>query len=143
MAELRRTQAGSFNEQDNLVTLNDVQDAYAFYVKDNNPKLLRHCLQPIEKAIEHLPKCWVLDTAVLSLTHGRSLAIPGISKLELFDKGETVAILTLKGELIAIGEAIMATTEIKNNTKGQALKLKKVFMEEINPSPQSSLPNPD
>ena len=129
MAELRRTQAGPFTEKDNLVTLNDLQDAYHFYKKETNLKFLRYCLQPIENAIVHLPKCWILDTTIESLTHGRDLGVPGISKLNNFKKGETIAVLTLKGELVAIGEALMSGVEINTQEKGLAVKIKKVFME--------------
>ncbi len=135
MAELRRAQAGPFTEKDNLVTLNDLQDAYHFYKEENNDKFLRHCLQPIENAITHLAKCWVFDTTIPSLTHGRDLAIPGISKLENFRKGETVAILTLNNELIAIGEALESAVYINTNDKGLAIKTKKVFLDP-QPSPQ-------
>ncbi len=132
MAELRRTQAGPFTEKDNLVTLNDLQDAYYFYKEENNDKFLRYCLQPIENAVIHLPKCWILDTTIESLTHGRDLAIPGISKLENFKKDQTVAILTLKGELVAVGESLMSAVEINTKEKGLAIKVKKVFYEAIN-----------
>src|SRR3989344_6013682 len=57
MAELRRRQAGPFTEQDNLVTLNDLQDAYHFHTQENNSKFLMHCIQPIENALKHIPKC--------------------------------------------------------------------------------------
>lgn len=130
MSELRRTQAGPFTEKDNLVSLTDLQDAYHFY-KEGNDKFIKHCLQPIENAVKHLPKLWVLDTTIKSLTHGRDLAIPGISKTGSFDKDETVAILTLKEELIAIGTSLMTTEEIKKKKKGLAVKVKKVFMGEI------------
>ncbi len=129
MTELRRTQAGPFTEKDNLVTLTDLQDAYFFYQEENNPKFLRYCLQPLEKAVKHLPKCWILDTTILSLTHGRDLAIPGIAKLETFPSNQKVAILTLKGELIAIGHSLLSTEEIIKKKKGLALEVKKVFME--------------
>ncbi len=129
MVELRRTQAGSFTEEDNLVTLNDLQDALHFYKEENNDKFLRYCIQPIENALKHLPKCWIFDTTIESLTHGRDLAIPGISKLENFKKGEFVAILTLKGELVAIGEALISAVEINTKEKGLAVNVKKVFME--------------
>lgn len=132
LTELRRTQAGPFTEKDNLVTLTDLQDAYHFYKKENNSKFLRYCLQPIENAVKHLPKIWVLDTTIQSLTHGRELAIPGISALELFDKDETIAILTLKGELIAVGTSLLSTEEIKKKKKGLAVKINKVFMEAVN-----------
>ena len=129
MAELRRTQAGPFREKDNLVTLNDLQDAVHFYKEENNEKFLMYCLQPIENALKYISKCWILDSTIESLTHGRDLAIPGISKLENFRKEETVAIMTLKGELVAIGEALMSAVEINTKEKGLAVKVKKVFME--------------
>lgn len=131
LAELRRTRAGPFTEKDNLVTLTDLQDAYHFYQEEKNPKFLQYCLQPIEKAIAHLPKCWVLDTTIQSLTHGRDLAIPGIAKLEDFGKGEIVGVLTLKGELVAVGEALLSAAEILEKEKGLAVKIKKVFMEAL------------
>ncbi len=129
MAELRRTHAGPFSEKDNLVTLDDLQDAYYFYNEEGNDKYLRYCIQPIENALKHLPQCWIIDSAIVSLTHGRDLAIPGISKLEEFNPGEFVAILTLKGELVAIGNSLLSTSEINKQNHGLAIKVSKVFME--------------
>lgn len=129
MAELRRTQAGPFTEADQLMTLNDLQDAYYFYTEEHNPKYLLACIQPIETALRFIPKCWILDTTIESLANGRDLGIPGISKLENFRKGELVAILTLKGELVALGEALMSAVEINTKDKGLAVDVKKVFME--------------
>lgn len=131
MAQLRRTQAGPFTEKDNLVTLNDLQDAYHFYKEENNPKFLIHCIQPVENALRHISKCWILDSTIPSVTHGRDVAIPGISKLENFRKGEMVAVLTLKGELVAIGEALMSAVEINTLQKGIGINVQKVFMETL------------
>jgi H/ACA ribonucleoprotein complex subunit 4 len=131
MAELRRTQAGPFQEKDNLITLNDLQDAYHYYTKENNPKYLHHCLQPIENAITHLSKCWILDTTITSVSHGRPIAIPGIAKLENFRKGEIIAVLTLKEELVCIGESLLSAVEINTKDKGLAIKVSKVFIEEL------------
>ncbi len=131
MAELRRIKAGPFAEKDNLVTLNDLQDAFHFYKEEKNDKFLRYCLQPIENAVKHLPKCWILDTTIESVSHGRDVAIPGISKLENFKKGEIVAVLTLKDELVAVGEALMSGVEINTKEKGLAIKTKKVFMDQL------------
>ncbi|MBU0457748.1 MAG: RNA-guided pseudouridylation complex pseudouridine synthase subunit Cbf5 [Nanoarchaeota archaeon] len=128
MAELRRTQAGPFTEEDNLINLNDLQNAYHFYKEENNDKFLMYCIQPIEKALKHISKCWILDTTIESISNGRDLAIPGISKLENFRKGESIAVVTLKGELAAIGEALMSAVEINTKSKGIAIKIKKVFM---------------
>ncbi len=131
MAELRRTQAGPFTEQDNLVTLNDLQDAYHFHKEENNSKYLLHCIQPIENALKYIPKCWILDTTLKSVSHGRDVAIPGISKLENFRKGEAIAVMTLKEELVAIGEALMSGVEINTQQKGIAIKVQKVFMDPL------------
>lgn len=131
MVQLRRTKAGPFTENDHLVTLNDLQDALYFYQNENNDKFLRHCLQPIENALTYIPKCYVHDSAITSLTHGRVLSIPGITKLENFRKGEDVAILTGNQELIAIGTALLSAVEINTKEKGNALKIKKVFLEPI------------
>lgn len=128
MAELRRTQAGPFSEEDNLVTLNDLQDAYSFYTEENNDKFLRYCIQPVENTLKYIPKCWILDTTIKSVSHGRDVAVPGISKLENFRKGEIVAVMTLKEELAALGEALMSAVEINTKDKGLAINVKKVFM---------------
>lgn len=128
MAELRRTRAGPFTEADQLTTLNDLQDAYYFYAEEHDRRYLLACIQPIESALRFIPKCWILDTTIESLANGRDLGIPGISKLENFRKGELVAILTLKGELVAIGEALISAVEINTKEKGLAIDVKKVFM---------------
>jgi H/ACA ribonucleoprotein complex subunit 4 len=129
MAELRRTQAGPFTEEDTLVTLQDLKDAYYYYKEENNPEQIIKIIQPVEKALKYIPKCWIFDTTIPSVSHGRDLAIPGISKLENFRKGETVALMSLKEELIAIGEALMSGVEINTHNKGLAVKVKKVFVE--------------
>lgn len=138
MVELRRTQAGPFTERDTLITLNDLDDAIHFYREENNDKFLRYCIQPVESALKHISKCWIFDTTIQSITHGRALAVPGISKLENFRKGETVAIMTLKNELVAIGEAVMSGVEINTKDKGIAVKVQKVFMEVIEKKSEST-----
>ncbi len=141
MAELRRTQAGPFREEDKLITLNDLDDAMHFYCDEHNDKFLRYCIQPVEDALKYLNKCWIFDTTIQSVTHGRALAIPGISKLENFRKGETVAIMTLNGELVAIGEAVMSGVEVNTQQRGIAIKVRKVFMDEINKEDTTILQN--
>jgi H/ACA ribonucleoprotein complex subunit 4 len=99
MKELRRTKAGPFNEK-TLVTLNDLQDAVAV----SDEKKLKKYIQPIESAVEHMPKIWCIDKAIKFLKHGRSLMCEHIAKLnDGIKKGDNVAVLSLKGELIALG----------------------------------------
>jgi len=128
MAELRRTKAGPFNEE-TLVSLHDLHDAFAFWKEDNNEKPIRKCIQPVENGIKHLPKIWVTDFTVNSLCHGSALNIPGISKLEKAEENSIVAILTLKNELIAIGTSKLSSTSIMSKDKGVAALIDAVFME--------------
>ena len=85
--------------------------------------------KPIEEAVKHLPKIWVVDNAVDTVCHGASLSIPGISKLNNFNKNETIAIMTLKDELIALGDSILDSNEVMKKEKGLVVKTTKVFME--------------
>jgi len=129
MANLRRTRAGPFDES-TLVTLHDLKDAYYYYKEKKNEKFLRACIQPVEHGVTHLPKIWVHDSTVDSLCHGAELSVPGISKLNqgIF-KGDLIAVMTLKDELVCLSQARMNSEKIKKKAKGFAAKTQKVFME--------------
>ena len=128
MAELRRTKAGGFDES-TLVTLQDLQDAFYYYQNEDKDRYLRHCLLPVEAAVDHLAKVWVLDTTVNSLCHGMNLKVPGIAKLHSdIQVDEPVAVMTLKDELVAVGTAAMISKDVIKEEKGLAVKINKVFM---------------
>lgn len=127
MVELRRTNVASFDES-TLVTLQDLTDAFYYYKNENNDKFIRKVIQPMESAIGHLPRIWVLDTTIESLKHGRNLAVPGISRIESgIKKEDLVAMMTLKDELIALGNVKMNSEEIMKEDKGIAVRTDKVF----------------
>jgi H/ACA ribonucleoprotein complex subunit 4 len=127
MAELRRTKAGPFDES-TLFTLQELADAYHFWKEEKNGRFLRKVIQPVEKGVSHLPKVWVFDTTVESLCHGVDLKVPGISKLnDSIAQNETVAIMTLKNELVALGTAKMNSQGMLGE-KGVAVQTEKVFM---------------
>ncbi len=129
MQELRRVKSGMFTEHDNLVTLQDIKDAYVFWKEGGEEKFLRRCIMPMERAIDELPKVWIRDSAIDSICHGSDLAVPGVVKLEKFGKDIPVALLSLKGELVAVGKALETTEEIMRAKKGFVVKTAKVFME--------------
>ena len=130
MAELRRTKVGSFKEDETVTTLHDLTDAYYYLKEDNDESLIRKCVLPMEKAASHLPKVVVRDSAVDAICHGAKLASGGILKLdENIKKGTTVAVETLKGELIAAGESLETAEEIVESETGIMVDTKKVFME--------------
>ena len=127
MAELVRTKVGPFNDN-NWNTLQDLKDAFEFY-NEGNENELRRIIMPVEFSIPHLSKIWVLDTTVDALCHGADLYSNGISKLDdNIEKDSQVAILTLKDELICLGNAL---TDFNGMMKenNRVVKTTKVFME--------------
>lgn len=127
MQELVRTKAGPFNEKE-WYTLHDIKDGYEYY-KQGNEAYLRKIIKPIEFAVSHLSKVWVIDTAVDSLCHGASLSIPGIAKFNSdIKENDFVAIMTLKDELVCLGKAVMKSENIKEQERGIVVTSTKVFM---------------
>lgn len=125
---LIRTKAGPFTDKD-WVSLQDLKDAYEFY-KDGSEEEIKKVIQPIERAVEHLPKIWVFDTAVDALCHGADLYVIGVAKLNSYvEKNDLIAIFTLKDELICLGNAEMSSKEMLKKEKGLAVRTSKVFME--------------
>jgi H/ACA ribonucleoprotein complex subunit 4 len=127
MAELRRTRAGPFGESD-LHTLQDLADAYHYH-KEGSDEQLKKVILPVESAVVHLKKIWVLDSTVNALCHGATLKVPGIAKIDDdISFNEFIAIMTLKEELIGLGNAKMSGQDIKKYSSGIAAKLEHVFM---------------
>lgn len=129
MAELRRTMVGPFQEN-TLKTLQELKDAYHAWVEDEDESEIRTTILPMEQAAAHLPKIVIRDSAVDAICHGADLAAGGIISLNLnIEKGVTVALKTLKGELVAAGESLYKSDEINKKNKGIMVDIKKVFME--------------
>jgi len=129
MQELRRTRAGPLTENDNLVTLHDIAYHYAQWQQKSDEKSLRRFIQPMEKALTLLPKIIVRDSAVDALCHGANLAVPGVLSIETGIKpSDTTAILTQKGEAIAIAKALKTTEEITKISHGLIAKTQSVLM---------------
>ena len=129
MAELRRTQVGSFRERENLVTLQDVTDAYHFYIEDGDESYLREAIMPMERAADYLPKVIIKDSAVDAICHGADLASGGVAYLsDDIKKGDIVAIETLKGELVGAGNSLFFADEILAAEGGFVVNTSKVFM---------------
>ncbi|MCK9151340.1 RNA-guided pseudouridylation complex pseudouridine synthase subunit Cbf5 [Methanobacterium alcaliphilum] len=130
MAELRRTKSGPFHENEALVTLQDVTDAFCYWKEDGDESYLRKAVLPMEMAVTHLPKIVIRDSAVDAICHGADLAAGGIVSLDdNIQKGDIVVILTIKGELVASGESLANSLEILESAKGIMVDTKKVFME--------------
>jgi H/ACA ribonucleoprotein complex subunit 4 len=128
LEELRRTRVGNLKEKD-LVRLQDVKDAYVFWKEDGNEKYIHETVYPMEKALEHLPKIVVRDSAVDALCHGANLAVPGVVQIDTdIKKKDIVAVMTLKGEGVALVNTLMTTEDIIQKDKGVCANLERVLM---------------
>lgn len=130
MQELRRTRSGPFREDETLITLQDLRDAYEIWIEEKDETDLRRTIQPVEKAVEHLPKIIIRDSAVDAICHGADLAAPGVLRLETgIRRGSLIAIMTQKGELVALAKAKMTSNEILEAEKGIVAKTERVIMD--------------
>lgn len=130
MEELRRTRAGPFREDETLVTLHQLADAYAIWKETGDETGLRRCVLPVEAALRHLPRLVIADNAVDAICHGAPLALPGLIRLETeIVPGDTVALFTLKGEAVGIGRANMTSRDMLEGKSGIAVLTERVIME--------------
>ncbi|MBI2076200.1 MAG: RNA-guided pseudouridylation complex pseudouridine synthase subunit Cbf5 [Candidatus Aenigmarchaeota archaeon] len=124
MAELRRIRVGRFAEP---VRIQDVVDAYHLW-KEGGDESIRDFVLPVEAAVEHLGKIIIKDSAVSAVANGSPLYTGGISRIQKnIQKDDLVAILTLKGELVALAKAVATSEEMLK--KGLAAKIDRVIME--------------
>ena len=129
MVELRRTRSGKMTEA-RAASLQDLRDAYVFWQQNGREEWLRSLILPMEALVEPLPKVVVKATAVDAVCHGADLNICGIHMLdEDIRKNALVAMMTARGELIALGRMAMSTSKVMSTSKGKAVETERVFME--------------
>lgn len=129
MVELRRPRSGRMDES-MAVTLQDMTDAYVFWQQSGREAWLRSMILPMEFLVDPLPKIIVKATAVDAICHGADLNIQGIHMLdEDIRKNALVALMTARGELIAIGKMTMSTSKIMSTDQGKAVDVERVLME--------------
>jgi len=129
MLELRRSRSGAMTEKE-AVTLHDLTDAYVFWQQDGREAWLRSMVMPMERLVDPLPKIIVKPTAVSSVCHGADLSVRGINMLdEGIRRNALVALMTARGELIAIGKAAMSAEKIMATEQGKAVDVDRVLMD--------------
>ncbi len=130
MEELRRTRAGPFREDGSLVTLHQLVDAYTLWKETGDESGLRRVIMPVERALSHLPRLVIADNAVDAICHGAPLAAPGLLRLETdINRGDDVALFTLKGEAVAVAHAGMSSREMLESEAGIVALTERVIME--------------
>lgn len=129
MQELRRTRAGPFVEGAGIVTLHDVAYWFSEWQRQKDERILRKIIQPLETALTLVPKIYVRDSAVDAVCHGASLTAPGVLSLETgIGDGSKVAVMTLKGEAVALATAVVSTKEALGMEHGLVAKTERVLM---------------
>lgn len=128
MVELRRTRVGPLSEERGLVTLHQLNDAM-FRLKEGDEGPLRKLVMPIEASLAETGKIVIRDSAVDAICHGARLGIPGVLSIsEGVKKDDTVAIMSAKLELVAIGKALLSSDEVQSLHRGLASTTERVVM---------------
>ena len=128
MVELRRTKVGPLTEEKGLVTLHQLNDAM-FRLKGGDEGPIRRLVFPIEESLGNIGRMVVRDSAVDAICHGARLGIPGVlAASEGIKKDDTVALMSSKGELVAIGKALLPGEELRGLQRGLASTTERVVM---------------
>jgi tRNA pseudouridine55 synthase len=128
MVELRRTKVGPLSEEKGLVTLHQLNDA-VFRLKEGDETPLRKLVMPMEESLGGIGRIVIRDSAVEAVCHGARLGIPGVLSIsEGVKKDDTIAIMSSKMELVAIGKALLSTHEVQSLHKGLASTTDRVVM---------------
>jgi H/ACA ribonucleoprotein complex subunit 4 len=127
LQDLRRTRAGALTENQ-AVSLHDLKDAVEEH-RSGKSEQLRKMLHPKEVLVAQLPKIETKDSAVDAICHGANLAIPGVVAVDSsIRKGGEVAVMTLSGEAVGLGIALMDADEMLKKQEGFAVDVSRVLM---------------
>lgn len=128
MKELRRIQTGPFRE-DQAITLHQLFDAYETYQETENEGPLREIILPMERAIINLPKVVLNLNAIDPIAHGSDLFSPGIIAHSDFKSGEMIALLSPKGDIVAIGNSYRSSENLSLDSKGKIIHPSKIIVD--------------
>ncbi|MCL2712130.1 MAG: RNA-guided pseudouridylation complex pseudouridine synthase subunit Cbf5 [Methanomassiliicoccaceae archaeon] len=129
MIELRRTRSGAMNERD-ATSLFDIKDSYIFWQQNGREEWIRCIIRPMEILADPLPKIILKASAVDAICHGADLNVQGIHMLdEEIRKNALVALMTARGELVALGTMMMSSQKIMATSQGKAVSVTRVLMD--------------
>eukprot|EP00920_Eleutheroschizon_duboscqi_P042755 GHVT01101963.1.p1 GENE.GHVT01101963.1~~GHVT01101963.1.p1 ORF type:complete len:328 (+),score=75.24 GHVT01101963.1:324-1307(+) len=130
MQELRRVQSGNLSEEDYLASMHDVLDAQHVFDQTADEAYLRRVIFPLERLLVGLPRIVVKDSSVNAICYGAKLMVPGVLRFENgIEPNQEIAMITTKGEAIAIGIAQMSTSVIVTVDHGVVALIKRVVMD--------------
>ncbi len=128
LKELRRTKSGRFTEPQS-VTLQDLKDAFWLWKEKGEEVAIRRILSPIESLVSELPEIIVKDGAAGAIAHGAPLMRPGIVSIaDNLERGDTVRLMTIKGELVAMASMLTRSEMIVEMNEGEVARPESVFL---------------
>lgn len=134
MQELRRVRSGLMSENENLVTMHELRDAWYQHKVGGDETALRRLIQPLEALLVNYPRILIKDSSVASVCHGAKLGIKGVIAYDAsITIGSEVVLMTAKGEAVAIAIATVNATDMGSTmfgaTHGLVAQLKRVIMD--------------
>jgi len=130
MTDLRRISVAELSEN-NCFTLHQLAEAMWLFKNENDDRLLRKVVLPIEEALNYfgIRFIWVADSAVHSICSGAQLMEPGVVAFSKgIKEGETVALMTLKDELIGFAQSFYNSEDLLEISRKQVTKTLRVIM---------------
>jgi predicted rRNA pseudouridine synthase len=126
MQELRRTRSGPFDERISH-SLHDVSDACS-RAAAGDPASLRAMIVSVDAAVPDLPQVIIHDRAVDAVCHGAKLAGVGVIRSGTFKKGDPVAVLSRDHGFVALGRALIPSSEFSPEKPGFVVAPVAVFL---------------
>jgi H/ACA ribonucleoprotein complex subunit 4 len=109
MGDLRRTGTGQFDDTD-LVTMETLADALAFWDEDGDDRRLREIVAPAERVLDTLGRVTIAPSAAREVREGAPVYAPGVIDVSPPDAGgsapkrdDLVACYTPNGSAICLG----------------------------------------
>lgn len=126
LEELRRVGTGPFQEQQSI-TVTALEDALQ-RARSGETEAALAALHPLEEVWEKFPKILLKEAAAAAVAHGASLARGGILHLPTaFAKGDSVALVTRQGEILAIGKALVGSEDLPKVSSGWVVAIRRVL----------------
>ena len=128
LKELRRTKSGRFTEPQSI-TLQNLKDAHWLWKEKGEEMAMRRILSPIESLVSELPQIVVKDGAASAIAHGAPLMRPGIVSIaDDLQRGDTVRLMTMKGELVALASMLTRSESVVEMKEGEVARPDSVFL---------------
>ena len=128
LLELHREGSGGFDDS-MACTMQQLTDAAFLWREHDEGRGLARILVPVESILDNLPRIVVKDGAVAALSHGATLARPGVVRAPKgLPVGSSALVSSLKGEVVALATLSVATDSLLGMKTGQVATAQTVMM---------------